>query len=82
MLQKFKCCDAAKPKMHGKGKKRLTIRHSCLKPRPGTPILSAIFNKYPCNHGIVAEMTHQERGPRPIPDQGRIGSIAPPAQII
>src|SRR5258708_17104599 len=37
-LKKLKCCGAAKPKMHGKGKKRLTVRHSCLKPRLESPV--------------------------------------------
>jgi hypothetical protein len=30
-LQKFLCCDAANRKMHGIGKKRLTVRHGCPK---------------------------------------------------
>jgi hypothetical protein len=29
--QKFLCCDAANLKMHGSGKKRLTVRHGCLR---------------------------------------------------
>jgi hypothetical protein len=28
--QKFRCCDAANPRSHGFGNKRLTIRHACL----------------------------------------------------
>jgi hypothetical protein len=33
-LQKFLCCDAANHKMHGISKKRLTVRHGCLRMAP------------------------------------------------
>src|SRR4029453_12681208 len=33
-MQKFQCCDAARRKMHGAGKNRLTFGHSCRRSGP------------------------------------------------
>jgi hypothetical protein len=39
-LQKFLCCDAANHKTHGIGKKRLTVRHDCLRMAPRAQYLA------------------------------------------
>src|SRR5580698_10387883 len=48
-MQKFLCCGAAKPKMHGKRKKQLTIRHGC----PMDHSDGAIFGRIDANSLII-----------------------------
>jgi hypothetical protein len=48
-MQKFLCCGAAKPKMHGKRKKQLTIRHGC----PTDHSDGAVFGRIDANSPII-----------------------------
>jgi hypothetical protein len=44
-VRKFLCCGAANPKMHGKPKKRLTIRHGLPKGSSGYRAICQNLNK-------------------------------------
>jgi hypothetical protein len=48
-MQKFLCCGAAKPKMHGMRRKQLTIRHGCPKDHSD----GAIFGRIDANSPII-----------------------------
>jgi hypothetical protein len=48
-MQKFLCCGAANPKMHGMCKKQLTIRHGC----PMDRSVGAIFGRIYANSPII-----------------------------
>src|ERR1700744_6171528 len=68
-LQQFQWCDAAKPKKHSKGKKRLTSLHTC-PIGTGRPSLTAAYRqKCLQNNGIVALWTHDLPASNVVPEQ-------------